>query len=126
MRSYKILNALPPEAFLNPADFVTAWGGEKDTAYLAKQREVALEASWRAYETGGHVYVSANGAWGASGPGWFISTYEGIGYHAGTAAVLEGLLEGPAAFDVYRDVDGKVTRTRIKEPRPGVACVENA
>lgn len=115
--SYAVLNALPPEAFLNPESFVTSWEGEKDTAYKAKQRKAALEASERAYESGGSVYVLANGTWGASAGGWVLSTYEGIGYHAGTAEVLRGLLEGPAAFYVYRATPEGVTRTLIKPAR---------
>ena len=116
MRSYKVLNALPAEAFLDPEAFVTSWEGEKDTAYKAKQRKAALDASARAYETGGSVYVLENGTWGASGSGWCLTTYEGIGYHAGTAEVLRGLLEGPAAFYVYRE-DGTKTLIKPEVPR---------
>lgn len=114
-RNYDVLNALPPEAFLDPESFRTGWGAEEDAAYCAKQYAAALDASKRAYETGGETYVQANGTWGASGPRWCITTYEGIGYHAGTAAVLRGLLDGPGAFYVYRrGAEGTVTKTLVK------------
>ncbi|MGW5773140.1 hypothetical protein ACWEVY_28810 [Streptomyces longwoodensis] len=72
----------------------------------------------------GRVIIRANGTWaaedGPSGPGNSRTigsySYEGIGYHAHTAALLRGFLDGPAPIDVERrQEDYSVTTTRIKE-----------
>ncbi|MFF8629712.1 hypothetical protein [Streptomyces werraensis] len=121
MRPYSVLNALPPEAFLKPEDFAT----ESDSInplYAAEQYQKGRKLS----EEYGRIIIRANGTWAAEdgpiGPGNARTigaySYEGIGYHAHTAALLRGFLDGPAPIDVERrQEDYSVKTTRIKEDR---------
>ncbi|MGW2710752.1 hypothetical protein HKX69_05975 [Streptomyces argyrophyllae] len=121
MRPYSILNALPPEAFLKPEDFATDFDG-RTPGYAEEQYLKGLEIS-REYD---RVVIRSNTTWAAEcGPyvpeanvymGNAAYSYEGIGYHAETAALLRGFLDGPAPIDVERRQDDySVTTTRIKE-----------
>lgn len=114
-RSYQILNALDPQEFLHPERFATTWPADMNPEFLAEKRREGLEISRGAER----VYISAHGTWGADGVAGkgrvWTTSYEGIGFHAGTSALLEGFLAGPAPVDVIRIVDGEAVTTRIKE-----------
>lgn len=96
-----------PEDFLNPDNFKTTM----DTPELdLKQYKKGLELS----NTSSVIGISANGCWFADLiSGGHLTSYEVIGYHSSTAALLKGFLAGRAKFIVYRG-EG-VTRTTIKE-----------
>jgi hypothetical protein len=121
MRPYSELNALPPEAFLKPEDFSTEFDG-RVPGYAEEQywKGVALSMEYS------RIVIRAGGTWAAeSGPyypeaniymGNCAYSYEGIGYHGETAALLRGFLDGPAPVDVERrQEDYSVITTRIKE-----------
>ncbi|MER6102426.1 hypothetical protein ABT115_08865 [Streptomyces sp. NPDC001832] len=114
-RLYSELNALPPEDFLNPENFVTGYD-EQNPDYAEKQYREGLRLS-NEYD---RITICANGTWTADIEGphtyrWLTST-EGIGYHAHTASLLRGFLDGPAPVDVARrQSDYSVKTTRIKE-----------
>ncbi|WP_340376631.1 hypothetical protein U5640_16935 [Streptomyces sp. SS7] len=121
MRPYSELNALPPEDFLNPENFATEFDG-RVPGYAEEQYRKGLETSHE-YD---RVVIRANGTWAAEcGPyypeaniymGNAAYSYEGIGYHGETAALLRGFLDGPAPVDVERrQADYSVITTRIKE-----------
>lgn len=120
-RPYSILNALPPEAFLKPEDFATDFD-IINPAHAEEQYLKGLELS----EEYDRIVIRENGTWAAEcGPyypeadiymGNAAYSYEGIGYHAHTAALLRGFLDGPAPIDVRRRQDDySVKTTRIKE-----------
>lgn len=111
-RPYSELNKLPPEAFLNPEDFRTGYDSwETNALYGQKQYEKGLKVSNESARVG----ISESGTWWAAGKdGSFTSSYEGVGYHTATADLLRGLLEGSAAFYVYRWDGEKSTCTCIK------------
>ncbi|MFK0231189.1 hypothetical protein ACIQUL_36095 [Streptomyces sp. NPDC090303] len=120
MRPYSILNALPPEAFLKSEDFATEYD-EKFPELSEKNYQEGLKYSTEY----GRIIIRTNSTWAAEGGGIDPVTgaihmgaysYEGIGYHGHTAALLRGFLDGPAPIDVERrQDDGSVTTTRIKE-----------
>lgn len=94
---YDELNALPPEAFLDPDRFAT---GYDDPAYGKQQYAAGLKISQESES----VHITAYGTWGAKdldGNGSAISC-EGIGYHKNTADLLRGFLDGPAPLIVHR------------------------
>ncbi len=113
MPTYETLNKLPAEAFLNPHNFATGFDNTPDN--------VAKDAAMKQYFNGRFVadahpgiteiFISANGTWGACGEGTTVTTYEGIGYHSNTAALLLGFLDSGLPVIVYRR-DG--SRKRIK------------
>lgn len=102
---YDTLNAMAPETFLKPENFVTTWdradyGNEQFASGLKTSREAKT------------IYINASGTWGADMlSGAALSAYEGIGYHANTADLLRGFLAGPAPIVVYRR---SRSRTEIK------------
>lgn len=109
---YATIQALPAEAYLNPETFRTMFDGipsnvaERDARYAD-----ALKVSTEAAE----VSISVRGTWSASMlDGSSLQSYEGIGYHANTAAVLQGFLDGPAALVVYRLTPDGVSRAVVK------------
>lgn len=111
-KTYAELNALPPEAFLDPNNFKTGYDTLPPREYAQQQYEKGLKISNESTEVG----ISANGTWYACGiDGSYTSSYEGCGYHACTADLLRGFLSGTAKFVVYRYVNGNVTSTTIKE-----------
>ncbi|MEU8948808.1 hypothetical protein [Streptomyces sp. NPDC048489] len=121
MRFYSELNALPPEAFLKPENFVTEYD-QRDPKRAEEQYREGLRLS-AAYD---RIVIRAGGTWAAEcGPlhaeanvymGKCAYSYEGIGYHGNTADLLRGFLDGPAPVDVERrQEDYSVTTTRIKE-----------
>jgi hypothetical protein len=111
--NYAELNALPPETFLHPERFVTEYDGVKNEAYRKQQYTKGLEQGKRAC----CIWIAANGTWGADTlEGGFISSYEGIGYHAGTADLLRGFLDSGCQVKVYRNARSTYqTETIIRE-----------
>ncbi len=110
MPSYAVLNAMPPEAFLNPALFVTGWDSlpaNIASAPAARARGLKLKA-----DGCNSIHITAGGVWGAKGPNFYIESYEGIGYHANTAALLEGFLASGLPIIVYRRDKPPVTINR--------------
>lgn len=98
--TYAHLRALPPEAYLRPENFITAWSGDKDRALCAKryQEGLALGTQIRCFN------VCANGTWSADMlDGGYMSSYEGIGYHAGSSEFLRGILDSGVTVRIYRD-----------------------
>ncbi|MEV0471019.1 hypothetical protein [Streptomyces prunicolor] len=120
MRPYSVLNALPAEDFLKPENFVTEFDA-RNPDYAEEQYRKGLELS----EEYGRIVIRAGGTWAAEdGPVDPVTrartigaySYEGIGYHGNTAALLRGFLDGPAPIDVERrQEDYSVITTRIKE-----------
>lgn len=110
-RSYPILNALPPEAFLKPEDFVTGFDARNPDRAKA-QYETGLLVANRSRRVG----ITAGGTWFADGlDGSFTTSCEGIGYHSNTADLLRGLLAGKAEFVVHRyTAQNHTTSTIIK------------
>ena len=108
-RSYIQLCALPPETYLRPDNFTTSLDRPGyDAEQYAKGLRISRESS--------QVSIAANGTWGCRPRSGGVGTSsEGIGYHAGTAALLRGFLDGPAPLVVYRDMPGgALTATEIK------------
>jgi hypothetical protein len=87
---------LPAEAYKDPNNFPTGY----DTADGAtKKYAEGLEIGRRSSE----VYISVTGAWGAEGKdGSRTTSYEVIGYHANTAALLRGFIDSGVKIVVYR------------------------
>jgi len=97
---YATLNKLPAHTFLDWEKFKTNYAIEQNEEYTLKRYNEALKISQEAQE----VFISASGTWGADlKNGGLLSSYEGIGYHAGSAWMLKGFLDGPASIVVYRD-----------------------
>ena len=99
---YNILNKLPAETFLDPTKFTTSYdtaeGGER--AY-----NDAMAVGQRATT----IHIESTGVWSASmKDGSSLQSYQGIGYHANTAALLKGFLDSGARIVVSRwDGSGK-------------------
>ena len=108
---YRTLNALPAEAFLTPERFSTV----NDTvAGASKQYAEGLRVGAEC-ET---IHLSTGGTWGATMKnGASLTSYEGIGYHANTAALWRGFLDSGAKIVVHRYINGKLTSTVLKEAR---------
>lgn len=103
MPSYEELAALPAEAYLDPSNFLTPFDGPGNAEYRRKQYEKGLE-----YGKQGDIHIAINSVWSVditTGPTWrqgSISSSEGIGYHAGTAALLQGFLDSGGRIFVHR------------------------
>jgi len=110
---YSEIEALPPEAFLDPSRFVSGFDRkETGTDQYLTGLETGLD--WRI------IQINYRGVWGASdrrdGSGGSLTSYEGIGYHANTSALLQGFLDSPAMVTVGRWFkDQPITSTVIKE-----------
>jgi len=113
-RGYRELNVLPPAAFLEPADFATSYDHQPD--YAARQHALGVLTSLQAVS----VSISCSGTWGATLSNGVVTSSEGIGYHAHTADLLRGFLDGPAPVIVHR-WDGPAGGTVIK-PRTCPKC----
>lgn len=113
MATYSVLNKLPAEAFKNPANFKTEYPIENDMEYNKKQFQTGLDYSNQSHS----VTISGNSVWSCSlKNGGMVSSYEGIGYHACTAALLAGFLAGTAELRIERyDDDFHMTTTIIKK-----------
>jgi hypothetical protein len=101
MASYSELERLPAEAYLNPDNFRTEYDG-RVLGKAEEQYQAGLEYGRNATR----ISLSYKGVWGASMKnGAMVSSYEGIGYHAETAALLKGFLDSGCAIVVYRSSD---------------------
>ena len=108
MASYTELNKRPAHDFLHPELFATDW----DTPKLdAEQYEKGLEQGRKSRTVGVGVY----GTWWANGKDGSVTTsYEGIGYHASTAALLRGFLDSGCKVVIIRWGDEGMVQTVIK------------
>lgn len=99
---YNILNKLPAETFLDPTKFTTSY----DTAEgSSKQYQKGLDVGRNATT----IHIESTGVWSASMKDRSsLQSYEGIGYHANTGALLAGFLDSGARIVVSRwDGSGK-------------------
>lgn len=99
MASYKELAEKPASDYLVPENFRTSWDGPEGSKYREEQYRTGLSYS----ENATRITIGQNSVWGASmKSSSVVSSYEGIGYHACTADLLRGFLDGPAEIVVYR------------------------
>jgi len=97
--NYSELEALPPEAFLDPDRFRTEHDDPDDAD---EQYQKGLETSRKSESVG----IAEGGTWLAKTPtGGLVTTTEGIGYYPNTADLLRGFLDGPAPVIIYRRSD---------------------
>lgn len=98
--TYAELEEFPAEAYLEPLNFATDSDGWPPAGYALEQYEKGRKIATEFTE----VAISVKSVWGAnrSASGAYLSSYEGIGYHACTCALLAGFLAGPADLVVYR------------------------
>lgn len=110
--SYKYLNALSPEAFLNPDNFETPYDSlECNQARRIEQYKEGLKIASESISVG----ISACGTWFACGKdGSMTTSYCGIGYHANTSSLLRGFLDSGCKVIVYRWVGTEIKETVIK------------
>lgn len=119
MKPYAILNRMPAEAFLNPDNFITGFdtkpiSGSTATRkiYAENQYQKGRDIGKSAIEAG----VSASGTWWAkTKEGAFISSHEGIGYHANTADLWRGFLDSECRIVIHRLTNEGIISTVIKE-----------
>lgn len=72
------------------------------TDYNAEQHAKGLDIGSKAE----HVTIAVNGVWGAKmKDGSHIHSYEKIGYHAGTAALMDGFKASGVEIIDYREKD---------------------
>ena len=116
MISYTILNAMPAESFLNPTQFGWPSPAVEPAGYAKEQYEKGLAIGAESVS----VSIAANSTWGARGKtGGVTSSYEGIGYHAGTGWLLKGFIDSGVPIVVYRfPEEGPMTETWIQGARP--------
>lgn len=116
MISYSILNSLPAEAFLLASNFGQPTPEVEPTGYAKEQYEKGLRIGQESL----YVSIACNSTWGARGKdGSSTSSYEGIGYHAGTGWLLKGFLDSGCPIVVYRMLEGQpITETWIQGERP--------
>ena len=116
---YRVLNALPAEAFLHWENFRTKFDW---LANNKKTQAVQYEKGKQIGAASVYVSISANGTWGARGKdGSSTHSYEGIGYHACTADLLHGFLDSGVPIVVFRLYDrqeGPITETWIQGEKP--------
>lgn len=114
-QTYAQLEARPASDYLNPDNFVTASDKfpENIARNLAQQQ---FETGKKYGDDAKEVHISVRSVWSASlKNGGHVSSYEGIGYHAGTADLLRGFLASSAKVIVHRRCDDGLTETVIKE-----------
>ena len=115
MRPYSELEQLAPTAYLEWEQFQTDFDGlEANVARQEENHQRGIDIGNRS----AYVCISATGVWGAKGKdGSHTASYEGIGYHAGTAYLLKGFLDSGVPIVVYRRVpygSGRPTSQWIK------------
>jgi hypothetical protein len=95
--------------FRNADNFRTGYdtdAGSKD-AY-AKGRRIGMQSK--------SVTIALNDTWSADGKtGGILTSYQRLGYHADTAALLRGLLDSGVMLAVYRDTGRAIVRHNIRE-----------
>ena len=106
------LEALPPEAYLDPELFKTDFDGAGPHT-PARQYRVGYGIGL----TSAEVQISESSTWGASRlDGSSTTSYEKIGYHAGTTDLLRGFLASGVRIVVYRRGKGGVRIQEYKQP----------
>lgn len=126
MASYAELSALPAEAYLDPTRFITSYPLDRVFFRTGAAEGDEAEKRWiKQYKKGASygkdddVFLSEKGVWSVShgphGKGGVTTSYEGIGYHAATAPLLQGFLDSGASVFVRRGSpwDDNMTVTRI-------------
>lgn len=99
MPTYKELEALPPEAYLDPENFRTDW----DKMHCPAREAERHEEGYKLGKSAVCVSLDYRGVWGASlRNGGQVTSYEGIGYHALTHAFLRGILASKCKLVVHR------------------------
>lgn len=92
----KELEELPAGHYREPALFVTAW----DTPELNDKQYAEGLRLGRELK---RISIGCNGCWGGvSVNDGVVTSYERIGYHASTAALLQGMLDSGVEITVYR------------------------
>jgi hypothetical protein len=116
MKPYSELNAMPAESFLNPSLFGWPTPCVEPTGYALEQYNKGLAIGQKSLS----VHIACNSTWGGSGKnGGQTSSYEGIGYHAGTGWLLKGFLDSGVPIVVYRMAKGvPITETWIQGTKP--------
>jgi len=105
-----------PEAFLDPENFVTGYDGAVNEKYRREQHTKGLDIGHRSIE----VIISAYNVWHAKmrpRDGFSsdtLSSHETIGFHAGTAALLQGFLDSGCKITICRLSDDGITKTTIQ------------
>jgi hypothetical protein len=85
--------------FLIPENFRTGWDGQVGDPRREEQYRKGLAMSEQAHT----ISISYSDSWSATmKDGGSQTAYERIGYHACTADLLRGFLDGPAQIVVYR------------------------
>ncbi len=103
MASYLDLNARSVSAFLDASAFRTSFDVSKDRGKERYQRELLCCAEYVTF------HIGINGTWSATTrEGGSVTSYEGIGYHAYTAELLQAVLDSDCAFVIHRLEDGKI------------------
>jgi len=94
---YSLLTGLSPECFKHPRMFITAFDTpERDAVQYKKGLETGKNSEY--------VTIARNGTWTArTNNGGVVTSYEGIGYHASTAALLRGFLDSGTEVYVSRE-----------------------
>ena len=98
---YSVLTALPPKAYRFPQMFRTGYDTpESDKAQYVVGLEHGKDAEY--------INICANGTWACSHKdGGLTTSYEGIGYHRSTAALLQGFIDSECTIYVNRYDDPK-------------------
>ncbi len=98
-KSYKELNALPAEKFLD-------WEFFKTNYEIENSKEAVEKAYAKAYDMlkdAKAFYIGETSVWSADlKSGGFLSSYEGIGYHALSCYVLKAALDLNLTIQVHR------------------------
>ena len=106
------LEALPPEAYLVPDNFKTDFDGAGPHTPERQYR-----AGYGIGLTSAEVQISESSTWGTSRlDGSNTTSYEKIGYHAGTADLLRGFLASGVQIVVYRRGNGGKVIQHYKAP----------
>jgi len=103
MASYADLNARPARDFLDAPSFGTDFDVDEDRSEQRYQDELKRCEGYTAF------HIGINGTWSAKcKDGGHVSSYEGIGYHAYTADLLQAVLDSDCAFIVHRLEDDEI------------------
>lgn len=87
---------LPAEAYCQPDLFKTGYDTKENNG---DQYKKGLELGKNCQR----IAIGCNGCWGGrTKDGGVITSYEMIGYHRGTAALLQGILDSGVELWVYR------------------------
>jgi len=115
MISYTVLNSLPADSFLNPWNFGMPSPGINPEGYAKEQYDKGFKKGQASL----YVSIACNSTWGAKGKdGSSTSSYEGIGYHAGTGWLLKGFIDSQVPIVVYRSTESGITETWIQGENP--------